>query len=198
MIQSGGFLGRNLGSLLRTGLSLMKSVIQPLAKSVLIALGLTAAALAADAGIHNKILESGHKTTLKISNNEMEFILKIFISLEDSRLLLEGVSERIKNKGKGQKGGFLSMLLDTLGASLLGNMLPSKGVATAGEGTVRVGYQSKKKLIPPYPLTNFEIQKYYQNEARFNGVYSTDNPPDKIKDGANVINLDGYYDIGTH
>ena len=54
MIQSGGFLGRRLGPLLRTGLPLMKSVIQPLAKSVLIPLGLTAAASAADAGIHKK------------------------------------------------------------------------------------------------------------------------------------------------
>ena len=52
--------------------------------------------------------------------------------------------------------------------------------------------------MPPYPLSNFEIQKYYQNEPRFNGVSSRDNLPDKIKDGAYVINLDEYYDIGTH
>ena len=51
--------------------------------------------------------------------------------------------------------------------------------------------------MPPHPLTNFEIQKYYQNEPRFNGVYSRDNLP-KIKDGAYVINLDEYSDIGTH
>ena len=50
--------------------------------------------------------------------------------------------------------------------------------------------------MPPHPLTNFEIQKYYQNEPRFNGVYSRDNLP-KIKDGAYVINLDEYSDIGT-
>ena len=53
-------------------------------------------------------------------------------------------------------------------------------------------------MIPPHPLTNFEIQIYYQNEPRFNGVYSRDNLPDKIKDGAYVINLDWYSDIGTH
>ena len=60
--------------------------------------------------------------------------------------------------------------------------------------------QFKKKvfLMPPLPLTNFEIQKYYQNEARFNGVYSRDNLPNKIKDGSYVINLDEYSDIGTH
>ena len=77
MIQLGGFLGKLLGPLLRTGFPLMKSVIQPLAKSVLIPLGLTAAASAADAGIHKKILGSGHNTILIISNDEMEDILKI-------------------------------------------------------------------------------------------------------------------------
>ena len=53
-------------------------------------------------------------------------------------------------------------------------------------------------LIPPHPLTNFEIKKYYQNEPRFNGVYSRDNFSKKIKGGAYVINLDEYGDIGTH
>ena len=52
--------------------------------------------------------------------------------------------------------------------------------------------------MPSHPLTNFEIQKYYENEPRFNGVYSRDNLPKKIKDGAYVINLDEYEDIGTH
>ena len=71
MIKSGGLLSRLLGLLLRTGLPLMKSVIKPLAKSVLLPLELTAAASAADAGIHKKILGSGHNTTLIISNDEM-------------------------------------------------------------------------------------------------------------------------------
>ena len=53
-------------------------------------------------------------------------------------------------------------------------------------------------LIPLHPLTNFEIQKYYQNEPRFNGVFSRNNSPKKIKDGAYVINLDEYADVGTH
>ena len=52
--------------------------------------------------------------------------------------------------------------------------------------------------MPPHPLTNFEIIKYYENESRFNGVYSRDNLSNKIKDGAYVINLDEYSDIGTH
>ena len=59
-------------------------------------------------------------------------------------------------------------------------------------------FDFRKKLIPPHPLTNSEIQKYHQNEPRFNGVYSRDNLSDKIKDGAYVINLDEYSDIGTH
>ena len=78
MIQSGGFLGKLLGPLLKTGLPLMKSVIKPLAKSVLVPLGLTAAAAsAADAGIHKKIVGSGNhnNTTLIISNDEMDGIL---------------------------------------------------------------------------------------------------------------------------
>ena len=58
--------------------------------------------------------------------------------------------------------------------------------------------ESRKALIPPRPLTNFEIQNYYKNELRFNGVYSRDNLPKKIKNGAYVINLDEYADIGTH
>ena len=84
----------------------MKSVIPPLAKSVLIPLGLTTAADAADAGIHKKILGSGHNTTLIISNDEMEDIFKIVKPLKDSRLLLKRVSETIKNEAKEQKGGF--------------------------------------------------------------------------------------------
>ena len=52
--------------------------------------------------------------------------------------------------------------------------------------------------MTPHPLTNFDIQAYYQNEPKFIGVYSRDNLPDKIKDGAYVINLDEYSDIGTH
>ena len=58
--------------------------------------------------------------------------------------------------------------------------------------------QIKRILIPPHPLTNYEIQKYYQNEPRFNGIYSRDNLPNTVKDGAYVINLDEYVDVGTH
>ena len=50
----------------------------------------------------------------------------------------------------------------------------------------------------PHPLTNFEIQRYYQNESRFNGIYLRDNLPNQIKDGAYVINLRKYANVGTH
>ena len=127
MIQSGESLGRLLGTLLKTGLPLIKYVIKLLAKSFLIPLGLTSAASAAGARIHKKILWfdqspldlTKQTTTLIISNDEMEDIIKIVKSLEDSSLLLKGVSRTIQNEAKEQKGGFLSMLLGTLGASLL-------------------------------------------------------------------------------
>ena len=82
-----------------------------------------------------------------ISNDEMKDILKIVKSLEDSGLLLKGVSESIKDEAKEQKGRFLSMLLGTLGPSLVGNMLAGKEVMRAGEGTVRVGYGSKRSSL---------------------------------------------------
>ena len=110
MIKSGGFLGRLLRPVVKAGLPLIKNVIKPLAKSVLILLGLTAAASAVEERIHHKILGSGN-TTLITSNNEMKDIIKIVKSLEDSGLLLKEVTETIQNEVKEQKGGFFSMLL---------------------------------------------------------------------------------------
>ena len=106
IIQSGGFLGKLLGPLLKTGLLLIKNVIKPLAKSVLAPLGLTAAMSAVDAGIQKKIFGSG-TTTLVISNEEMNGIMKIVQALENSGILLKGVTKTIKNETKEQKGGFL-------------------------------------------------------------------------------------------
>ena len=89
-----------------------------------------------------KILGSGN-TTLIISNEEMNDVIKIVQALEDSNILLKGVTET-----KEQKGGFLSMLLGTLGASLLGNLLIGKGIVRAGSGNnkrkgiLRAGYNS--------------------------------------------------------
>ena len=73
-------------------------------------------------------------TTLIISNKEMNDIMKIVQALDDFNILLKGVTKTIKNETKEQKGGFLSMLLGTLGASLLGNLLAGKGIVRAGSG----------------------------------------------------------------
>ena len=140
-MQKGGFL-RFLAPLFKSRLPLIKSVITPLGM-----LGLTAATSATDVEINKKILGSG-TTTLITSNDEMNDILKIVNSLEDSGVLLKGVSETIKNEANEQRVGFLSMLLGTLGASLLGDLLTKnlsgKGVIRAGEGKIRAGYGSKK------------------------------------------------------
>ena len=119
MIHSVGFLGRLLALLLKTGLPYIKNVMIPLAKSVFIPLGLTAAAF---------------NNTTTISNDKIGDIIKIVKSLEDSGLLLKGVTETVQNEVKEQKGGFLSMSLGRLGANLLGNLLAGKGIYRAGKG----------------------------------------------------------------
>ena len=119
-MQKDGFL-RFLAPLLKSGWPLLKSVIKPLDM-----LGLTAAASATDAAINKKILGSGNHTTLIISNDDMQDLLKIVKSLEDSGILLDGITETVKNEVKEQKGGSLSMFLGTLGASLLGDLLTKK------------------------------------------------------------------------
>ena len=129
IIESGGFLGSLLSKL--TGL-LVKVAI-PLAKNVLAPLRITAAASAIDAGIQKKI-HGSRTTAFIILNEEMNGIMKIVQALEDSNILLKGVTKSIKNETKEKKGGFLSMLLGTLGASLLGNLLARKGVVRARSG----------------------------------------------------------------
>ena len=104
------FLGRLLGPLLKTGLSLIGNVLKPLAKSVLIPLGLPEAASATDAAIHKKNFGSS-VTLLIFSNEEKNDIMKIVQSLEEPGLLIKRVSETIKNETKEQKAGLLSMLL---------------------------------------------------------------------------------------
>ena len=115
LIQSGGFLGKLLSKLAGP---LMK-VAMPLAKNVLAPLGLTAAMSAIDG------------STIE--------------ALENSGILLKGVSKTIENETKEQRGGFLSMLLGTLGASLLGNLLTGKGIMRAGDEIVRAREESGSK-----------------------------------------------------
>ena len=128
-VQSGGFSGSLLSKLANP---LMKVAI-PLAKNVLGPLGITAAASAIDAEIQKKIHGSG-RTTLIISNEEINDIMKIVQVLEDFNILLKGVTKTIKNEAKEEEGGFSSILLGTLGASLLGNLLPGKGIVRTGSG----------------------------------------------------------------
>ena len=123
--QSGG-----LGPLLKTGLSFIGNILKSLAKSVLPSLGLTAAASATDAAIHEKIFGSGVTT---IWNEEINDIMKIVKCLEESALLIKGVSETVQNERKEQKWGLLGMLLGTLGPSLFGNQLTSKRTIRAGQ-----------------------------------------------------------------
>ena len=146
IIQSGGFLGSLLSKLAGP---LMKVAV-PLAKSILVPLGITAAPAASviDVGIQKKIHSSG-TTNLIISNEEMNGIMKIVQVLKDSNILSKGVTKTIKNEIKEQKGGFLSMLLGTLGASLLRNILTGKGILRVGygnkegKGVLRAGYENK-------------------------------------------------------
>ena len=129
VIQSGGFLGSLLSKLAGP---LMKVVV-PLAKNILASLGITAAASLIDAVIQKKIHGSG-LTTLIISNEKMNEIMEIIQALEDSNILLKRATKTIKNDINEQKGGFLGMILGTLGASLLGNMLAEKRIVRAGSG----------------------------------------------------------------
>ena len=152
LIKSGGFLGKLLSKLAGP---LMK-VAMSLAKNVLASLRLTAAISAIDGSIQKKIHGSGVKLT--IEEEDMQDITKIIKELENSDTLLKGVSKTIENEIKEQRGGFLSMLLGTLGASLLGNLLTGKGIMRAGDGIVRADEGSKKKT--KFGITFSSINKY--------------------------------------
>ena len=134
IIQSGGFLGK-----------LLSKLAGPLMK-VALPLGLTAAMSAIDGSIEKKIHGSG---------------MKIIKALEKSGILLKGVSKTIKNETKEQRGGFLSMLLDTLGASLLGNLLTGgKGIMKAGDGIVGAGAGSGSKKKSKFTVTISSANEY--------------------------------------
>ena len=141
IIQSGGFLGSLLSKLADPSMK----VAVPLGKNILAPLGIPAAASANDTRIQKKIHGSA-TTTLIISNGEMNDIMKIIQSLKDSNILLKGVTKKVNNETKEQNGGVLSMLLSTLGASLLGNILAGKGIVIVGpgnkkgKGIIRAGY----------------------------------------------------------
>ena len=168
--QEGGFLDFPR-QLITADLPFIKNILIPLAKSVSIPLELMAAVL--QAVIWKKILGSG-TTELMISNEEMNDMVRIVKSLGESGLLIKGVSEVIKNETKEQNGGFLGMFLSTLSASLLGDLLEGRGI-TRGSERVNEAVKDYCVAVKQYNfilLTNFEIQKHYQNKPRFNGAYS--------------------------
>ena len=133
--------------------------------------GLTAAASATDAGINKKKLGSGGHTTLIISYDDMQDLLKIIRSLEDSGILLDGITKAIKDEVKEQKGGFLSMLLCTLGASLLGDLLTKNLFDSSKEfldiqATIECGFTLKRvrDMIRTYSQMH-RTDKYSQHSS---------------------------------
>ena len=156
-----------MGKLLSKLAGPLLKVAMPLAKNVLAPLGLTAVMSAIDGSIQKKIHGPGVK--LIIEQEDMNDIIKIIEALENSGILLKGVTKTIENETKEQRGGFLSMLLGTLGASLLGNLLTGgKGIVRAGEGSItsiakdegiiRAGEGSKKTR--KFTVTFSSINKY--------------------------------------
>ena len=128
---------------MRAGLSLMKNVLTPLAKTVLVPLGLTIAA-ATDAAIQYDIFGSG--TMVVFSNEKIDDLMKIVNSLEDAGFLINVVGKTVENEVKDQKGGFLGILATTFGASLFANVSGGK-VIRAGEGVTGVSQGSQCCLI---------------------------------------------------
>ena len=141
--QSGGFLGKLLKPFMKTGFPFMKNELTPLAKSVIVPLGLTASESATNAAFQKKIFESG-MTKLLISNDKMEDVMKIIKSLDESGILIKCITKTIENETKKQIVGFLAIFSGTVGASLLGNIFAGKSLIRAGEGV--------------------DSQRFYQNE----------------------------------
>ena len=110
--------------------------------------------------------------------------MKIVKALEDSDISIKAVTNTIKNDIKNQDGKGIGILASLLDSTILSSLGQDKEFL-------------KKALIPPHSLTNFEIQNYYKDKPRFNGVYSRDNLY-KIKNGAYIINFDKHANIGTH
>ena len=181
-----------LRSLMTASLPLMKSVINPLAKSLFIPLELSSGMSAVDATVQKKIWGSV-TTALIISNQEMEDVMKIVKLLEESGLLIKRISETSESKVKKEKKWTSCNVIRNVSCLYVKKYISRKRSNKSGW---RSNKSRWKFLIPTHLLTNFEIQKYYQNEPKFD-VYSRNNVT-KIKDAAYVINLDEYESIGAH
>ena len=132
----------------------MKNVLKSSAKNFLLPFGLSSGISAVDSAIQKEIYGSNRPsdsalrtTALIISNEEMEYITKIVKSLEESGLLIQEINKITKNKTKEQKDGFLSVLLGTLAASILGKALARRGIVKAGQGIIRAGENFQCRLI---------------------------------------------------
>ena len=140
IIKEGGNLGRLLMNflprLIKPAISIRKNILAPL--------GLSAAMPATDAAFQKNMYRSENKTLI-ISNNDLNDLIKIATALEEHDIFLKGTGRAITNNAKKQEGGFLSMLLGALGASLLGNLLTGKGMYRTGKGLYRTGQGLKKK-----------------------------------------------------
>ena len=147
--------------------------------------------------LRKKMYGSGTKT-VKFSNKDLDYMNKIVQALEDSDVLMKGVTKTLKNDiKKGSALPLIPMLLGTVGPSLL----TGRGMYRAGnqgQGLFRAGQGIKEKSLTPFhPLTNFEIQDCFKNEKRFGGVFSRNNLRN-LKNGAYVINLDYSKNTGAH
>ena len=141
-------------------------VAVPLAKNILAPLGIRTAASAIGTGIQKKI-HGSETTTLIISNEEVHDIMKIVQTLEDSNILLKGVTKTIKNEAKEQKRRIVKPVIRYFRSKFVRKHVSRKMTCKSWL------WKRKEFLMPPHPFTNFEIQKYYENEPRFSGVYST-------------------------
>ena len=195
-MQSGRFLSKLLSKLAGP---LMK-VALPLAKNTLAPLGFIAAMSAIDGSIQKKIHGSGATkgagVKLIIGQEDMNDIIKIIKALENSGILLKGVSKAIKNETKEQKGGFLSMLLGTLGASLLGNLLSGgKGIMRAAEGIVRAGEGS---YFDSFGIEHIpkEINKFINNgTTKSSCLKRTADPSALARIKSNIFRIQAYDSI---
>ena len=129
----------------------------------------------------------------------MNDIIKIIKSSEDSGVLIDGVTETVKDEVKNQEGGFLGALLAPLATSLVQPVISSvvKGISGRGVRRAGRGYNGYNFLVLHHPINNIEITNYFNDESRFDNVFSRNNLP-RIEDGAYVIILDVKNSKGTH
>ena len=168
-------------------------MLKPLIKIVLVPLRLTAAAPTVGSEIHKKVSSNEiNRIHIKVIRD----IMGIVKSLKDTGLLIKDENKLIKTETLEQRERLFGIMLGTLGANLLRNILAGKGMIRADDGEVR-GLLKTGFLMLLFPMTNIEMQKYYQSKPKFKGVYLPNNLPN-TEDGVFGVNLDEYKLIGTY